>query len=86
MNAGECKGGARAGRFRPERHQRKARVSSGRWEMLMASMCFTAPAGAPAVPGRRHECGRVQGWGRAGRFRPERHQRKARVSSGRWEM
>ncbi|KAJ1201619.1 hypothetical protein NDU88_005425 [Pleurodeles waltl] len=26
-------------------------------------MCFTAPAGAPAVPGRRHECGRVQGWG-----------------------
>ncbi|KAJ1173008.1 hypothetical protein NDU88_004850 [Pleurodeles waltl] len=20
-------------------------------------MCFTAPAGAPAVPGRRHECG-----------------------------
>ncbi|KAJ1177346.1 hypothetical protein NDU88_002605 [Pleurodeles waltl] len=62
MNAGECKGGARAGRFRPERHQRKARVSSDRWEMLMASMCFTAPAGAPAVPGRRHECGRVQGW------------------------
>ncbi|KAJ1116295.1 hypothetical protein NDU88_004511 [Pleurodeles waltl] len=33
MNAGECKGGARAGRFRPERHQRKARVSSGRWEI-----------------------------------------------------
>ncbi|KAJ1193709.1 hypothetical protein NDU88_003005 [Pleurodeles waltl] len=26
-------------------------------------MCFTAPAGALAVPGRRHECGRVQGWG-----------------------
>ncbi|KAJ1127236.1 hypothetical protein NDU88_005639 [Pleurodeles waltl] len=25
-------------------------------------MCFTAPAGAPAEPGRRHECGRVQGW------------------------
>ncbi|KAJ1198144.1 hypothetical protein NDU88_001988 [Pleurodeles waltl] len=33
MNAGECKGGARAGRFRPEHHQRKPRVSSGRWEM-----------------------------------------------------
>ncbi|KAJ1083540.1 hypothetical protein NDU88_003698 [Pleurodeles waltl] len=26
-------------------------------------MCFAAPAGAPAVLGRRHECGRVQGWG-----------------------
>ncbi|KAJ1180132.1 hypothetical protein NDU88_005356 [Pleurodeles waltl] len=26
-------------------------------------MCFAAPAGALAVPGRRHECGRVQGWG-----------------------
>ncbi|KAJ1137724.1 hypothetical protein NDU88_004122 [Pleurodeles waltl] len=26
-------------------------------------MCFVAPAGAPAVLGRRHECGRVQGWG-----------------------
>ncbi|KAJ1088956.1 hypothetical protein NDU88_002110 [Pleurodeles waltl] len=33
MNAGECKGGARAGGFRPERHQRKARVSSDRWEI-----------------------------------------------------
>ncbi|KAJ1119410.1 hypothetical protein NDU88_007596 [Pleurodeles waltl] len=25
-------------------------------------MCFTALAGAPAEPGRRHECGRVQWW------------------------
>ncbi|KAJ1198765.1 hypothetical protein NDU88_002604 [Pleurodeles waltl] len=38
-------------------------------------MCFTAPVGAPAVLGRRHECGRVQGWG------PSRKIRKIRLKT-----
>ncbi|KAJ1173130.1 hypothetical protein NDU88_004971 [Pleurodeles waltl] len=47
----------------PKGQEREKKREKKKRKTLMASMCFTAPAGAPAVPGRRHECGRVQGWG-----------------------